>query len=340
MNIDNFFKFLEGQKPFRQRQLKKIVFVDLLEDWSLATVLPLDVRETLAKEIPLTIDATYSPAENGGGKALINLADRLAVETVLINHNSGRLTVCVSCQVGCPMNCAFCATGKLGLKRSLTTGEIVEQFLFFCRQAKKEFGTTPTNIVFMGMGEPFLNYENVWQAVECFNDQTGFNIGARKISISTSGVISGIERLSKEDKQVNLAISLHAPNDRLRSKLMPINESQPLEKLIPAIDKYIKKTGRRVMFEYLMLKGINDSPKCALELADMLKGRLCFVNLLLYNDTGVFETSDQATAKKFKQILIDSGIQVIERYRFGRDIQAACGQLAGKKINEDLEDAY
>jgi 23S rRNA (adenine2503-C2)-methyltransferase len=340
MNIDAFFKFLETQKPFRQRQLKKIVFVDLLEDWSLATVLPLDTRETLAKEIPLTIDASYEPAENGGGKALINLPDNLAIETVLINHNSGRLTVCVSCQVGCPMNCAFCATGKLGLKRSLTAGEIVEQFLFFCRQAKKEFGTTPTNIVFMGMGEPFLNYENVWQAVECFNDQLGFNIGARKISISTSGVITGIDRLSKEDKQVNLAISLHAPNDVLRSKLMPINQTQPLEKLIPAIDKYIKKTGRRVMFEYMMLKGINDSPKQALELAHLLRGKLCFVNLLLYNDTGVFQASDPETAKKFKQLLMDNGLQVIERYRFGRDIQGACGQLAGQKINNDLEDAY
>jgi len=340
MNIDKFFEFLETQKPFRQKQLKKIVFVDLLEDWDKATVLPLELREKLNQEIPLTIDALYSQAENGGGKALIKLADNLSVETVLINHNSGRLTVCVSCQVGCPMNCAFCATGKLGLKRSLTAGEIVEQFLFFARLAKKEFGVTPTNIVFMGMGEPFLNYENVWQAVECFNDQNGFNIGARKISISTSGVVSGIDRLAKEDKQVNLAISLHAPNDTLRSKLMPINQSQPLEKLIPAIDKYIKKTGRRVMFEYLMLKGINDSPKHALELAQLLKGKLCFVNLLLYNDTGVFQPSDNKTAAKFKEILMNHGLQVIERYRFGRDISAACGQLAGQTMTGDLEDAY
>ncbi|MCK9445559.1 23S rRNA (adenine(2503)-C(2))-methyltransferase RlmN [bacterium] len=238
-----------------------------------------------------------------------------------MKHTDDRSTVCVSSQVGCPLACSFCATGTMGLKRNLTAEEIVMQVLLFARVCKV------TNIVFMGMGEPFLNYDNVMSAIRMLNSAEYFNIGSRKISVSTSGIIEGIEKFANEDLQVNLSISLHAPNNKLRSQLMPINKKYSLEKVIEAVDNYIIKTNRKVMFEYLMIVGENDSLECARELALLMKKPLYMVNLIVYNPTGKFKASDSKTIKKFKDYLEGEGIFTTQRYEFGRGIKAACGQL-------------
>jgi len=217
----------------------------------------------------------------------------------------------------------------MAFKRNLELFEIIEQVLFFARYLKR-LGGRITNIVFMGMGEPFLNYGNVLGAIKVLNDKEGFNLGARRISISTVGIIDGIKKLAKEKFQVNLAISLHAPDDKLRSKIMPINKKYSIEKILTAVDDYIKRTRRKMMFEYLMIKDVNDSDECARKLAKIMKAPLFMVNLISYNPTGVFEPSSPQRIKKFREILEKEGIYVTQRYRFGQDIKAPCGQLATK----------
>ena len=250
-----------------------------------------------------------------------------------MEHGAGRNTVCLSSQVGCPLGCLFCATGKTGFKRNLTALEIVEQAVYFARLLKKE-GRQINNIVFMGMGEPFLNYDNVLGAIKILNDKDGLNIGARHISISTIGVISSLKKLAKEPLQINLALSLHAPADDLRSKLIPANKKYPLDAVMEELNNYLEQTGRRVMIEYLMIDKFNDDKEQALELATLLKKiqtPLFFVNLIAYNPTAGFRPSPAKRIFEFKKILRDQGVDVTERYRFGQDIKAACGQLAGNK---------
>jgi 23S rRNA (adenine2503-C2)-methyltransferase len=220
----------------------------------------------------------------------------------------------------------------MGFKRNLTASEIVEQVLFFNRYLKKE-NQRANSVVFMGMGEPFLNYDNVMEAIKILNSKDSFNIGARHISVSTVGIVEGIQKLSENPLQINLAISLHAPDDELRSKIMPINRKYPLEEVLKAIEDYLEKTGRQVMFEYVMIRGVNDSLDQAQKLVELLsrfKKSLFVVNLILYNPTGVFSPSLPSNLKIFKQALERDKIKVSERYRFGKDIKAACGQLAGK----------
>lgn len=330
MNLENLEKLLTGEPKFRLKQIKKAVFQDLIIDWSEATNLPLSLREELKAECSLKIKAEpYPSKDNQTEKALIHLSDGQKIEAVLMKHKDDRRTVCVSSQVGCPLNCSFCATGKMGFIRNLTRDEILTQVLFFARNLKNQ-NEKLTNIVFMGMGEPFLNYENVIAATRVLNDKEGFSLGARHISISTAGITEGINKLAEEKLQVNLAISLHAPNDELRSQLMPVNKKYPLKKVLEAVDDYIKKTNRRVMFEYLMIDKVNDSEKEARELARLMKKPLYFVNLINYNPTGKFVPSPATAVKKFKEILEKNKVAVTERFRFGRDIKAACGQLATK----------
>ena len=216
----------------------------------------------------------------------------------------------------------------MGFKRNLLVDEIIEQVLFFKRLLKGN--NKITNIVFMGMGEPFLNYDNVLTTIKILNDPKGFNLGARHFSISTAGIIEGIEKLAFEELQINLAISLHATDDNLRSKIMPINKKYPIKKILAAVDKYIKKTNRKVMFEYIMINGINDNERQAGELAKLMKKPLYFVNLIPCNLVGDFRPSPQKKVEKFKEILKKNRVQVNQRYSFGQDILAACGQLAGK----------
>jgi len=331
MKIDNLSKVLANQPQYRFKQAYQAIFVDLITNWSQATNLPQALRDKLQTECDLTIKGTiYKTKGQDAQKAVLTLSDGLEIETVLLKHKDRRQTVCVSSQVGCSLGCSFCATGQMGFKRNLTALEIVEQVIFFARTLKTHQSKI-TNVVFMGMGEPFLNYDNVLKAIRILNDKNTFNLGARRISISTCGIISGIKKLAEEKLQVNLAISLHAPNEYLRSNLMSINQQYPLEKLIPAVQDYVKKTSRKVMFEYLMIKGINDSVNQAHELAVLLKNKLFMVNLIPYNQTGQYKSSAPATINGFKKVLERAGVAVTQRHGFGQDINAACGQLITSK---------
>lgn len=329
MDFDKINKILAGEPKFRTKQIGQLIWRDLIEDWDEATTLPAALREKLKAECPLEIKAEVFPDKDGrSAKALITLADGLNVETVLMKHQD-RDTACVSSQIGCPLGCLFCATGQMGFKRNLTAGEIIEQVLFWARYLKKE-NERLSNLVFMGMGEPFLNYDNVFGAIKILNDDNLLGIGARHISISTAGIIEGMERMAEDMPQINLAISLHAPNDELRQKLMPIAKQYPLVRLMATAEDYVAKTNRKLMFEYVMIKDVNDSTENARELAKRLKNPLFFVNLIAYNPTGEFVPSSPAQIKKFKDILMKAGVQALERYRFGQEIKGACGQLSGK----------
>ena len=331
MNFEKLEEIMKTEPAYRWKQAKKAIFKDLITDWNEATALPKILREKFLREVPLRIESEIlSSKDKRSVKACIKLRDGLSVEAVLMKHTDRRNTVCVSSQVGCPLGCLFCVTGKMGFKRNLTASEIARQVLFFARYVKKQ-DEKVTNIVFMGMGEPFLNWVEVKKAIEIIYDDNYFGIGARKISVSTAGIIEGIEKLARDFPQINLAISLHAPDDALRGELMPVNKKYPLSKILKAVDEYIEKTNRKVMFEYVMLRGVNDSEFQARELAKLLKYPLYMVNLIAYNPNGRFEPTPEEKIKKFKAILEAAGIFTTQRYRFGTDIEAACGQLAARK---------
>lgn len=330
MKLENLEQLLKDEPSYRLSQIKKAIFIDLIDDFSIISSLPKELREKLKQELDLKINAEISKSEKTDTqKVLITLSDGAQIESVLMKYKGGRNTVCVSCQVGCPMNCSFCLTGQMGFKRDLNEFEIIEQVLFFDRLLKKH-DEKVKNIVFMGMGEPMLNYENVISAIRILNDKNSFNIGARKISISTCGVVPGIDKLADENIQSNLAISLHAPNDEIRSKIMPVNNKYNIKSILNSIDNYIKKTNRKIMFEYALIEGINDSEENAQELSNIMQNRLYMVNLIKYNDTGAYRASQTQTIQKFKDILMKNGINVTQRYKFGEEISAACGQLATK----------
>jgi 23S rRNA (adenine2503-C2)-methyltransferase len=361
MNIQKIQEILKNEPKFRTKQVYEAIFQKFIENWDEATSLPAALRDRLKAEASLEIEAEIlESADKNTVKAAISLPGG-RVETVLMRHE-GRDTVCVSSQMGCKLACTFCLTGQGGFARNLDSYEIVEQVLFFARYLKRNLKetlpapsnggeltsrkTTPspslerrgdservTNVVFMGMGEPFANYDEVLKAIRFLNDEETFNIGARKISVSTVGLIDGIKKFANEPLQVNLALSLHAPNDDVRHLIMPISRNYPLANLLQAMADYIKKTNRKVMIEYLLLKDINDSEDDARELAFVLKKyleRLFVVNLIAYNQTGAYEPSSKETAEAFKKVLEEEGLEVVQRFKFGRDIKGACGQLAGK----------
>jgi len=328
MNLQILDQLLQNEPQFRQKQVYQAIFDRLLNDWEQATNLSKQLRDQLQQQFPLTLNShIFSSKIDRTIKALITFEDNLAIETVLMRSQRGRNTVCVSTQIGCPLECSFCATGNMGLKRNLTDWEIATQVLLFARLLKKE-NDTINNVVFMGMGEPFLNYDNVLQSIKVLNNKDGLRLGARKFSISTCGITEGIDRLANEPLEINLAISLHAPNDQLRSKIMKINNQYPINKILSSVNIYIAKTNRKVMFEYLLLKGVNDSVENARQLAKLMNHKLYMVNLIRYNPTQGFMASNQMTIDQFKKILEKEGIEVTQRYSFGQDIQAACGQLA------------
>jgi len=348
--MDFLNKILTGEPSFRLKQVEKAVFQDLISNWEEATNLPKNLKDKLKKELPLEIKADVLVSKNNASiKIALLFNDGLKAEAVLMKHPEGsrraRNTVCVSSQVGCSMGCLFCLTGKLGLKRNLTAFEIIQQVLFFARLLKKEGRIT--NVVFMGMGEPLLNYDNVIKAINILNNKNCFGISTRKISISTVGIPWAIKKLAKEKIKPNLAISLHAASQPLRAKLMPIAKNHNLLELSRAIDFYIKETGQRIIFEYLMLKGINDSEKDCLDLAKFVKQfkspdnfragkNFYFVNLIAFNDfknqnSLNFKPSFPDKILMFKEILASHGIGAVQRYKFGEDIKGACGQLAYEK---------
>lgn len=334
MNLEKLNDVLKDEPKFRYAQINKALWQDYISSWEEVSSLPKALREKLAAECPLEIPAETAKSAEGPRslKALITLDDGETIETVLIRQKEARNTVCVSSQVGCPLGCAFCATGMGGFSRSLSSEEIVEQVLYWSRYLKAEGkGEKIDNLVFMGMGEPFLNYQEFIKAVKFLNNPETFNIGARRMSVSTVGIVEGIKRLAGEQLQINLAISLHAAYDDLRCSLMPIAKKYSLHDVLRAVDSYITKTGRRVMFEYLMIKNINDSDKDALELVKLMKKPLYMVNLIPYNPTGKFKPSDRDRIDAFKKVLEDNGVPTTIRLSFGSGINAACGQLRGRK---------
>ena len=260
-------------------------------------------------------------------KFSFKLYDNNVVEAVLMNHDYGN-SLCVSSQVGCNMGCTFCESGRRKKVRNLETYEMVEQILI----VEGELNIRISHVVLMGIGEPFDNYDNVIKFINIINSGKGIDIGARHITISTSGIIPKIEEFMKLDVQINLAISLHAPNDELRSKLMPINKAYPLKQLIPVLKKYIEKTNRRVTLEYILLKEVNDNESEALELCNLVKGMNCYINLIPYNETSHIEykKSTQDRIMTFYDILKKHNINVTIRREFGSEVMAACGQLRSK----------
>ena len=257
-------------------------------------------------------------------KYLFNLSDNQKVEAVYMHHDYGH-SLCISTQVGCNMSCAFCESGRLKKVRNLTIGEMTEQII----KIEEDLGFRITHLVLMGIGEPFDNYDNVMNFIDIINEPKGIELGARHITISTSGIVPKIKEFTNQDKQVNLAISLHAPNNEIRNKIMPVNKAYPIESLMDSIKKYIDKTNRRVTFEYIMIKDINDSKETALELANLLKGINCYVNLIPYNETShiEFKKSSKEQIMKFYDVLKKNKINVTVRKEFGSKVDAACGQL-------------
>lgn len=319
-----------GQPPYRARQLFAWIYERLASDYAAMTDLPAALRDELASSLPIaTVRPVRKIATDGGEtvKTLYQTLDGQFVETVLMLYPD-RATVCVSCQVGCAVGCAFCATGLGGLTRNLTTGEMVQQAVDAARRAR-ELGRPLTNLVMMGMGEPFHNYDATMRFVAILNDPRGFGFGARRLTISTSGIVPMIDRLAAEPFQVNLAVSLHAPDDELRARLVPINRRYPIADLLAAVRRYIARTGRRVSFEYALMKGINDSDETAEALAHLLRGTLCHVNVIPLNPVDVlpYERPDTSGIDRFAATLRGAGIPTTVRYSRGVDIAAACGQL-------------
>ncbi|MBX6342690.1 MAG: 23S rRNA (adenine(2503)-C(2))-methyltransferase RlmN, partial [Thermomicrobiaceae bacterium] len=320
----------DGLPRYRARQVYHWAYERLAASYEEMTVLPKDLRARLGERLPLTTLARVREAVADDGetiKLLFRTFDGEHIETVLMFYPD-RTTVCVSCQVGCAVGCAFCATGMMGLTRNLTAGEMVSQVVEAARLARAR-GRALTNIVMMGMGEPFQNYAATMKLVQILHEPEGMNFGARRITLSTSGLVPFIDRLAEEPYQVKLAVSLHAPSDDLRSQLVPLNRRYPVGELIAACRRYVKRTGRRVTFEYCLIKGVNDGDETALELARLVQGLLCHVNVIPLNPTPAapFERPEPERIERFAEILRERGIPATVRYSRGVDIAAACGQL-------------
>jgi len=318
-----------GEPEYRAAQILDWVYQKKVADFAEMTNLPVALREFLGTHYeidPLKL-ADYQTSVDGTVKFLFDLSDHKKIESVLIPMDSN-LTLCISTQVGCPLDCKFCLTGVMGYTRNLTVGEIVGQVLFVQRWLQPSHRIS--NVVFMGMGEPLANYQNTVKAIRVLLSEKGLHLSNRKITVSTAGIVPGIQKLGREDFIVNLAVSLHAPYEDLRTQLMPINKKYPLEMVLNACREYPLPKRRRITFEYVLLKGVNDRPIHAKELAKILQGFRCKINLLPFNEAEAlpYERPSEADVLQFQKILIHHGYSAFIRTSRGRDILAACGQLA------------
>ncbi|MBC8102667.1 MAG: 23S rRNA (adenine(2503)-C(2))-methyltransferase RlmN [Cytophagales bacterium] len=316
-----------GAPAFRGRQLAQALYRRNIRDLESVTDLPQNLRARLAEQFdvaPCRLRSTSS-APDGTVKYLLDLPDDEVIESVFLPY-PGRVSVCISSQVGCPMACSFCATGTEGLARNLTAGEIVDQVLFMQAQHPAQ---RVTHVVLMGMGEPLLNYPSVLGAVRILNEEVG--IAMRHITVSTVGVVPNIEKLAAEDLQLTLAVSLHAPTDELRSQLVPLNEKYPVARLMQACREYVEKTHRRITFEYVLMAGVNDTEQEAHDLGRLLQRQpLCSVNTIPYNTTDVASRYQRPTpeaTRRFREIVATYGVTITQRKERGHRIAAACGQL-------------
>jgi 23S rRNA (adenine2503-C2)-methyltransferase len=336
-----------GEPEYRVKQLQGWIFRGLAFSFEEMTNLPAAFRQKLAEAASLhTLDVPRrETSRDGTVKILFTLADGNSIESVMMPsaRAGGRetFTVCVSTQAGCAMGCPFCATGQQGFRRNLTSGEIIDQVLYFARYlkdrdsaGKNEASPRLANVVFMGMGEPLANYHNLWQAIEILNSPDGFGLGARNITISTSGLVPEIKRLSREKLQVGLAVSLHAADNALRDWLVPVNRKYPVGELIAACKEYFRATGRRITFEYTLFKGTNDSLVQARALAHLVQGMNCHINLIPANITGSgsFEPPAALEVLAFEKELARLRINATLRQPRGQDISAGCGQLRARSL--------
>lgn len=334
-NLDELKDEIEalGEKKYRAEQIFKWIYVDKVKEFDEMTNLSLDLREKLKQNYTMCNFKILKKQESVDGtkKYLFDVLDGNAIETVLMQYYHGK-TICVSSQIGCKMGCKFCASTGIKFVRNLTSGEIVEQVLAI----EQDIGDKISNIVFMGIGEPFDNYDNVMKAIKILNNQKGLNIGARHISISTSGIVPMIYKFADEEWQCTLSISLHATNDEKRSQMMPINNRYNIKELMEACKYYINKTNKRISFEYALAKDNNDNLEDAKELVKLLKGMLCHVNLIPINkiENGSFTKSSNENIIKFRDYLNENGIVATIRRELGSDIDAACGQLRRKNLKE------
>ena len=341
MNIAEIEKyFLESEEPkFRLDQIKKAVYKKGIIDFLEISTLSKDLREKLAANFKILsaepIKVLTSKSKDSI-KAMLELSDGSLIETVLISPKPGTWSACISCQVGCAVNCSFCETGKLGFKRNLTSKEITDQVLFWKSYLRENnIEGNFSNIVYMGMGEPFLNFEEVEKSLNELLGLDFYDFSSRKVSVSTSGIMDRLEEFAEKFPQVNLAVSLHSADPEKRSQLMPINKKYDLEKIKTSLSDYLKKYKRKVFIEYLMIDGVNDSIEDAKILVEYLKSigsvYLLHINLIRYNDTsGVYKSSSKNKVKAFEKYLHDKRINVTIRKSLGQDIKAACGQLAGE----------
>ncbi len=324
-----------GCPRYRADQVWKAVFVELAASYEAMTTLPRDLRAQLAEDLPFTpvrVAGEVATPDGATRKTLLALSDGETVEIVTMDY-AERATVCVSSQVGCAIGCPFCATGQSGFVRDLSTGEIVAQVLIAARDLR-ERGRRLSNVVFMGMGEPLANLDAVLAAVRTLNDPRGFGLGARSFTVSTAGVVPGIDRLAEEPLQVNLAISLHAGEDALRDVLVPLNRKYPLRVLLTACQRYLARTHRRLTFEIALFAGLNDRPHHARAVAERLRGLLCHVNLIPANpirEERDLQQSSPAAVHAYAEILATADIPTTVRDSRGAEISAGCGQLRARR---------
>jgi 23S rRNA (adenine2503-C2)-methyltransferase len=322
-----------GEKSYRAEQIFKWIYVDRVSSFKDMTNLSNVLREKLEQNYSLHNFKILKKQESSDGtkKYLLDVLDGNAIETVLMKYHHGN-TICVSSQIGCKMGCKFCASTGIKFIRNLSSGEIVEQIL----TVEKDSGEKISNVVFMGIGEPLDNYDNVIGAIRIINNPKGLNIGARHISVSTSGLVPKIYDLAKENIQCTLSISLHSSNNEKRSEMMPVNKRYNIEELIKACKDYIKMTNRRISFEYALAKDNNDNLEDAKELVHLLRGMNCHVNLIPINkiENGSYVKSSNENIIKFRDYLNDNGIVATIRRELGSDIDAACGQLRRKNLKE------
>ena len=321
-----------GDKKFRAEQVFDWLYVKRVKSFDEMSNLKKEVIDKLKEDFTISsINLDKVERDIEVNKYLFSLSDNNHIESVLMRHDYGN-SICISSQVGCNMGCKFCESGRLKKVRNLKASEMVEQIL----KVEEDLKERITHVVIMGIGEPFDNFDNFKKFVSIINYQKGIDIGARHITVSTCGLVPKIDEFSEFPYQVNLAISLHAPTNEIRDKIMPINNKYKIEEIISAVKRYIEKTNRRVTFEYILLDGINDSEECANKLCDLLKGLNCYVNLIPYNETDNlgYKRSKKDTISKFYDIIKKRNISVTIRREFGSNISAACGQLRSKK--EDL----
>ena len=330
-----------GQPGYRARQLWEGIYRNLWSNPGEFTNLPQSLRKQLDQSLrfeALRPIRRLDSSDQMTRKTLFKLHDGQAIEAVLMKYEPrtfqarGRQTLCVSSQAGCAMGCVFCATGQMGFKRNLTSGEIVAQVMYYARMLHSQ-GERVSNVVLMGMGEPFHNYDNTMAAIDRLNDPTGYNLGARRFTVSTVGLVPMIRRFADEVRQVNLAVSLHTVDERERTAMMPVNKKYPIRALLEACHYYVNKTGRRITFEWALIQGVNDTEEVARKLASRLRGLLCHVNAIPLNPTRGFhgQATGRLAGARFKEILEQAGISCSIRMRRGIDIQAGCGQLAGSE---------